>query len=77
MNARVGDISKRFVRAGRLQESGGNWYYVTREGTVEGPFASREAAEDSLDAYVQFTSSKLFDKDSLSRINGLSLEPLE
>lgn len=77
MNARVGDMSKRFVRAGRLQESGGRWYYLTREGTIEGPFGSREAAQNSLDAYIQFASSKLFDSESLSRINGLSLEPLE
>ena len=50
---------RRWFRAGsRLLESGGLWYFQTREGTVEGPYADRYSAERVLENYVQVMSSK-------------------
>ena len=57
----------------RIQEVDGKWFYATREGSVEGPFGNREAAQQSLEGYSQFASCKLVDQESLRRINSLSL----
>lgn len=76
MRHRQGEAPKHFVRTARLQESGGKWYYATREGTIEGPFGTRDLAVQSLSGYIQYTRSQLFDDASLGRINGLSLEPI-
>ena len=35
------------------------WYFLTREGTVEGPFAHRSHAEKVLDTYIR-TQNNLF-----------------
>jgi hypothetical protein len=33
------------------------WYFLTREGTVEGPFERRLEAEKNLDTYIQAAKS--------------------
>lgn len=53
------DAPRRWFRAGsRLLESGGLWYFQTREGTVEGPYADKKSAERFLESYVQVMGSK-------------------
>jgi len=34
----------------------GNWYFLTREGTVEGPFACRTDALENLDRYIRMAN---------------------
>ena len=40
------------VRASRFFNSLDQWYFITREGTVEGPFEDRAEAEQNLEAYL-------------------------
>lgn len=61
----------------RIEQVCGKWFYQTREGTTEGPFETREAAQFSLDGYLLIAGSKAFDQHSLDTINSLSLEPLD
>lgn len=77
-------MSPRGVRPGttvpfssRIEQVCGKWFYQTREGTTEGPFDTREAAQFSLDGYLLIVGSKAFDQHSLDAINSLSLEPLD
>ena len=44
--------SKHF-HADRYFQSGGQWFFNTREGTTEGPFTTRESAVDYFKVYVQ------------------------
>ncbi|CAH0289629.1 MULTISPECIES: DUF6316 family protein [Pseudomonas] len=37
----------------RICRINGEFYFSTREGTQEGPFASREAAEQEVAAYIE------------------------
>ena len=40
------------VRASRFFHSLDQWYFITREGTVEGPFEGRAEAEENLETYL-------------------------
>ena len=40
-------------RTDRMVENGNAWYFLTREGTVEGPFSCRADAEERLETYVR------------------------
>ena len=40
------------VRASRFFHSLDQWYFITREGTVEGPFEDRTEAEQNLETYL-------------------------
>ena len=46
-------------RTDRLFEEAGSWYFYTREGTVEGPFASKVKALDRLDVYINLAKAGL------------------
>jgi len=37
----------------------GEWYFHTREGTIEGPFPDMLKAKTRLDAYIRLTNSGL------------------
>ena len=74
MNTREGGLRERLFGGRRVQYICGQWFYQTREGTTEGPFATRELAQTSLDGYVKFAQCKLIDSASLARINSLSLQ---
>jgi hypothetical protein len=39
-------------RSDRLFDEAGGWHFYTREGTVEGPFASKIKALDRLEVYI-------------------------
>jgi hypothetical protein len=47
------DPKKRHFRADRFSVSNGKYYYSTREGTLEGPFDSREEAERELAMFLR------------------------
>lgn len=44
----------------RFFRSRDKWYFRTREGTVEGPFAHPEQAEDELDFYISFMNGDFY-----------------
>lgn len=54
MDCRDDDQSDRtWFRSDRFFTEGPNWYFSTRENTVEGPFGSREEAETGLMMYLR------------------------
>ena len=52
-----GGDSPSWSRSDRLREESGKWYFRTREGTVEGPYADRGNAESELDTYIKLKIS--------------------
>lgn len=40
-------------RSNRFFSTGTSWYFSTREGTNEGPFASRLLAHDAIQEYIR------------------------
>ncbi|WP_062817233.1 DUF6316 family protein [Alcanivorax sp. NBRC 102024] len=59
MNRRKEDVTtcNRF-RSDRFFTEGSQWYYATRENTIEGPFESREEAENDLTFYLRDIQAK-------------------
>ncbi|MBD3643620.1 MAG: DUF6316 family protein [Alcanivorax sp.] len=59
MNRRKEDLTTctRF-RSDRFFTEGSQWYFATRENTVEGPFISREEAENGLMLYLRDIQAK-------------------
>lgn len=51
---RAGDPGgKKFFRSGRFSVSNGKYFFSTREGTLEGPFDSKEEAERELALWIR------------------------
>ena len=50
-------------RAGRFIREGGQWYFSTREGTMEGPFALKLDAEKRLEIYIKVMASGFLASD--------------
>ena len=50
-------------RSDRFVEEGRNWFFYTREGTLEGPFDDRIAAEIHLHKYIKVMNSGLLPED--------------
>lgn len=61
----------RKFRLDRITKEDGQWYFATREKTLEGPYISRAEAEYKLESY-----KKLINSVFLPRENTLSLDPL-
>ena len=40
-------------------KSDSEWYFLTREGTVEGPFRSKEDAAKQLEVYIRLAVSNM------------------
>lgn len=54
---RAGEEQKRkHFRADRFSVSNGKYFFTTREGTLEGPFANRDEAERELALYIRKAS---------------------
>jgi len=54
---RAGDGgTRKHFRADRFSVSNGKFYFTTREGTLEGPYANREEAERELALYIRKAS---------------------
>ncbi|MFP5440726.1 MAG: DUF6316 family protein [Gammaproteobacteria bacterium] len=49
---------KRYFRSDRISVSNGKFYFTTREGTLEGPFTTREEAERELMMFIRKVSGK-------------------
>jgi len=59
-------------RSDRFFEAGGKWYFYTREGTTEGPYGRRDAAQQGLENYLKVAVTGLYDD-----VLNLSLEPIK
>lgn len=57
-------------RTNRFVEDGKNWYFFTREGTVEGPFKDELKASDGLQVYLRVLNMKLLTADSSLALAG-------
>lgn len=56
---RAGDEgTRKHFRADRFSVSNGKFYFSTREGTLEGPFANRDEAERELALYIRKASGR-------------------
>ena len=51
-------------RTNRFVQDGKNWFFFTREGTVEGPFEDEHKASEGLQVYLQVLNMKLLSADS-------------
>ena len=57
-------------RTDRLLEDGGNWYFLTREGTVAGPFECKVDAAEQLEVYIRLAvNDLLLEKSELALEN--------
>lgn len=52
-NREADDLKKTWFRSQRFFNEGSNWYFTTRENTVEGPYDSRSEAEQELMMYLR------------------------
>lgn len=59
-------------RTSRLVQNGGQWFFFTREGTMEGPFGFQHEAEERLEIYKRVMSSGFMPPDST-----LAIQPLD
>ncbi len=53
LTARKGEEAKPHFRSERIMVMNGNYYFLTRENTQEGPFETRMQAERELSLYVK------------------------
>jgi len=51
-------------RTDRLVEERGQWYFTTREGNIEGPYADKFKAIEALERYLEIIDLKLLAEDS-------------
>ena len=56
-------------RTERLTEEGGQWYFTTREGTIEGPFADKSKALEGVQRFL-----RIKELDLLSEQTKLAME---
>ncbi len=58
--SRKDDASPRaHFRSDRMFMDRGEWYFYTREGTIEGPYPDMLTARNRLDAYIRLFNSGL------------------
>ena len=67
---RTDDLEKQArFRTDRMIEHNGEWFFCTREGTIQGPFADKFSATYQLKMYI--------DAMTFAEAGKLSLQPLE
>lgn len=54
------ETGRTWFRTDRLMQDGGKWFFVTREGKLEGPFNCRVDAVNRLDTYTRIMSTELY-----------------
>ena len=62
-----------FFRSDRFFQETGKWYFLTREGTVEGPFDDPAKAKDRLESYIKVVTSGMINVDSELAIESTSI----
>ena len=71
------DDNRSRFRTDRLVEEGGKWFFLTREGTVEGPFESRINAVERLDLYAKVMSAHLLTEETEVQVDTSTFLTLE
>jgi hypothetical protein len=56
--------SRSRFRTERVVQDGNGWYFLTREGTIEGPFRTEVDAKDQLDMYVRMAIHNMLPEPS-------------
>jgi len=62
-------------RTDRMVIEGGNWYFYTREGTLEGPFDGEIEAYNQLQQYIKAVTSGLLPEQELNVEAAISGRP--
>jgi len=72
MKVRSGESQKSWYRSNRVQQVNGDWFFITREITEEGPFHSKQEAENASINYIHKKAcllrlwvNSLFDKNAI------------
>ena len=65
MTTKRGDdeANKSWFRSSRVFQQDGNWFFLTREGTTEGPFGDMQEAQRRLDNYIKVMQSGMLTAD--------------
>ena len=58
-----GPMSRTRFRTDRIINDNGKWYFLTREGSVEGPFECQADANDHLAVYIRVAQSGLLERE--------------
>ena len=66
------DDNKLYFRSDRMVCENGNWYFTTREGLMQGPFADKLEAQKALAEYIDIMKAN--SSGELSLAPTLSLE---
>ncbi|MFO7529115.1 MAG: DUF6316 family protein [Marinobacter sp.] len=60
MDVRKGEQERHWFRSKRFEVINGQWYFQTREGTMEGPFDSMKEAQMELLLYLRHADDALY-----------------
>lgn len=60
MTVRSGENEKSWFRSDRFTHINDSWFFTTREMTEEGPFVSRQEAENALMLYIRHVNDTFF-----------------
>lgn len=60
MTVRSGESDKSWFRCDRFTHINDEWFFTTREMTEEGPFSSRQEAENALILYIRHANDLFF-----------------
>lgn len=60
MTVRSGESNKSWFRSNRFSHVNDCWFFTTREMTEEGPFFSRQEAENALVLYIRHANDSFF-----------------
>ena len=55
------DGGRSWFRSDRLVRESDKWFFLTREGTVEGPFDTKSEARERLEVYTRIMSTQLIE----------------
>lgn len=77
-----GRETRSWFRSDRMFQEGNKWFFLTREGSVEGPYGDRFEAARMLDAYVMvmnssFSPARVLSMEGDGATTGVSPEPAE
>ncbi len=59
-------MSRSRYRTDRMVCDGGQWFFFTREKTVEGPFECREDAVEHLEVYIRLAANDMLHQYAMS-----------
>jgi hypothetical protein len=52
-------MGRSWFRTERVVQNGGLWFFLTREGTTEGPFSCRTDALNQLEVYIRLAENEM------------------